>query len=82
VDQPGLIEALESGQLGGAYLDVMDPEPLPPGHPLWRAPRCFITCHVGGGTTDQDDRLVRHFLSNLDRWESGQSLEDRIFPEA
>jgi hypothetical protein len=37
---------------------------------------------VGGGTTDQDDRLVRHFLANLDRWESGQPLEDRIFPEA
>ena len=81
VDQQCLIQALESGHLGGAYLDVMDPEPLPPEHPLWRAPRCFITCHVGGGTADQDDRLVRHFLANLDRWEAGQPMEDRIFSE-
>ena len=81
VDQQVLIQALESGHLGGAYLDVMDPEPLPPEHPLWRAPRCFITCHVGGGTADQDDQLVRHFLSNLDRWEAGQPLADRIFSE-
>jgi len=78
VDQESLIQALDSGRLGGAYLDVMDPEPLPPEHPLWRASNCFITCHIGGGTTDQDDKLVRHFLNNLDRWESRQPLEDQI----
>lgn len=78
VDQEALIHALDSGRLGGAYLDVMDPEPLPPEHPLWRASNCFITCHIGGGTTDQDDKLVRHFLRNLDRWELRQPLEDQI----
>jgi phosphoglycerate dehydrogenase-like enzyme len=78
VDQESLIQALDSGRLGGAYLDVMDPEPLPPEHPLWRASNCFITCHIGGGTTDQDDKLVRHFLNNLDRWERRQTLEDQI----
>ena len=78
VDQESLIQALDSGRLGGTYLDVMDPEPLPPEHPLWRASNCFITCHIGGGTTDQDDKLVRHFLNNLDRWESRQPLEDQI----
>lgn len=78
VDQEALIRALDSGRLAGAYLDVMDPEPLPPEHPLWKAPRCFITCHVGGGTGDQDDKLVRHFLHNLDQWESGGVLNDRI----
>ncbi|NBP24233.1 MAG: D-2-hydroxyacid dehydrogenase [Proteobacteria bacterium] len=78
VDQEALIRALDSGRLAGAYLDVMDPEPLPPEHPLWKAPRCFITCHVGGGTGDQDDKLVRHFLHNLDQWESGGVLDDRI----
>jgi phosphoglycerate dehydrogenase-like enzyme len=56
----------------------MDPEPLPPEHPLWRASNCFITSHIGGGTTDQDDKLVRHFLNNLDRWERRQPLEDQI----
>lgn len=78
VDQEALIEALKSGSLGAACLDVMDPEPLPPEHPLWTTPNCFITCHVGGGTIDQDDKLVRHFLENLDRWENGQPLEDSI----
>jgi phosphoglycerate dehydrogenase-like enzyme len=78
VDQPALIAALESGHLGGAYLDVMEPEPLPPEHPLWRAPNCYITCHIGGGTGDQDEKLVRHFLENLRRLESGEPLVDRI----
>jgi phosphoglycerate dehydrogenase-like enzyme len=78
VDQDALIRALDTGQLGAAYLDVMDPEPLPPENPLWRASNCFITCHVGGGTMDQDDKLVRHFLQNLDRWERNEALIDRI----
>lgn len=78
VDQPALIAALESGQVGGAYLDVMEPEPLPPAHPLWRAPNCFITCHIGGGTGDQDEKLVRHFLENLRRFNIGEPLIDRI----
>jgi len=78
VNQPALIAALESGQVGGAYLDVMEPEPLPPAHPLWSAPNCFITCHLGGGTGDQDEKLVRHFLENLRRFTQGESLADRI----
>jgi len=79
VDQDALIQALERGSIGAAYLDVMDPEPLPPDHPLWEVPNCHLTCHVGGGTVDQDDRLARHFLGNLDRLEAGQPLIDRIF---
>jgi phosphoglycerate dehydrogenase-like enzyme len=78
VDQEALIDALRSARVGAACLDVVDPEPLPPEHPLWTAPNCFITCHVGGGTFDQDDKLVRHFLENLDRWESGRPLVDTI----
>ena len=78
VDQPALIAALESGQVGAAYLDVMEPEPLPPAHPLWSAPNCYITCHLGGGTGDQDEKLVRHFLENLRRFTRGESLVDRI----
>lgn len=78
VDQPALIDALETGRLGGAYLDVMEPEPLPPADPLWSAPNCFITCHIAGGTVDQDERLVRFFLENLRRFRAGESLLDRI----
>lgn len=79
VDQADLIQALESGQLGGAYLDVMEPEPLPPDHPLWTARNCFITCHIGGGTRDQDDKLARHFLGNLEAFLHRKPLVDRIF---
>ena len=64
--------------MGGAYLDVMEPEPLPPAHPLWSAPNCFITCHIGGGTGDQDDKLARHFLENLRRFTKNEPLVDRI----
>ncbi|HVT71692.1 MAG TPA: NAD(P)-dependent oxidoreductase [Lacunisphaera sp.] len=78
VDQPALIAALEAGHVSGAYLDVMEPEPLPPEHPLWRAPNCYITCHIGGGTGDQDFKLARHFLDNLRRFQAGEPLVDRI----
>lgn len=78
VDQPALIAALATGHLAHAYLDVMEPEPLPPEHPLWRAPNCFITCHIAGGTVDQDEKLVRFFLDNLRRFKAGEPLLDRI----
>ncbi len=78
VDQPALIAALESGHLAGAYLDVMEPEPLPPAHPLWRTKNCFLTCHIGGGTGDQDEKLIGHFLENFGRFAQGVELTDRI----
>jgi phosphoglycerate dehydrogenase-like enzyme len=78
VDQDALIAALKSGHLDAAYLDVMEPEPLPPAHPLWKAPNCYITCHLGGGTGDQDVKLVRQFLENLRRFEKDEALIDRI----
>jgi phosphoglycerate dehydrogenase-like enzyme len=78
VDQRALLEALQSGKLGAAYLDVTDPEPLPPDHPLWTAPNCFITPHTAGGRTDQDEALVRHFLQNLVAFESAQPMTDRV----
>ncbi|HEX3731079.1 MAG TPA: D-2-hydroxyacid dehydrogenase, partial [Opitutaceae bacterium] len=65
VDQEALVEALQNGSLGGAYLDVTEPEPLPPEHPLWTAPNCYITPHTAGGRDDQDEALVRLFLRNL-----------------
>lgn len=78
VDQPALMAALESGHLDAAYLDVMEPEPLPPEHPLWKTKNCFITCHIGGGTGDQDDKLILQFLENLRRFEAGEKLIDEI----
>ncbi|MDQ0895940.1 D-isomer specific 2-hydroxyacid dehydrogenase family protein [Agromyces ramosus] len=46
VDSEALLDALETGRIGGAGLDVTDPEPLPDGHPLWTAPNCIVTPHV------------------------------------
>lgn len=78
VQQEDLVAALQSGQLGGAYLDALEPEPLPPEHPLWTAPNCHITPHLGGGHPEQDESLVRHFLANLGRFQRGEPLVDRI----
>lgn len=79
VDQDALLAALDSGRLGAALLDVTDPEPLPPAHPLWRAPNCFITPHSAGGHHDEGERLVDHFVANLRRFSRSEPLDDRAF---
>ena len=78
VDQEALLEALRSGRLGAAWLDVTDPEPLPGEHPFWAEPNCFITPHVAGGHDGEVKTLIRHFLKNLDRFVRGESLADRV----
>ena len=78
-DQEALARTLESGHLSAAYLDVTDPEPLPPDHPLWTAPNCYITPHTGGGHYDESFRIVEHFLDNLRRYERAQELINRVF---
>lgn len=78
VDQDALLEALTAGALSAAYLDVTTPEPLPPDHPLWTAPGCFITPHTAGGHADEEVRLVAHFVSNLDAFLAGRPLRDRV----
>ncbi|MDX2020661.1 MAG: D-2-hydroxyacid dehydrogenase [Deltaproteobacteria bacterium] len=79
VDQAALQTALQSGRLAGAYLDVTVPEPLPPTHPLWQAPNCFITPHTAGGHANEQERLVDLFLGNLSRLGRGEPLIDRVF---
>ncbi len=78
VDQEALAGALREGRLAAAYLDVTDPEPLPLEHPLWDTPGCLITPHVAGAHAGEDERLVRHFLDNLARFEKGDPLLDRV----
>jgi phosphoglycerate dehydrogenase-like enzyme len=78
VDQTALGQALRSGHLRAAYLDVTDPEPLPPADPLWTAPNCVITPHTAGGHDNEWVRLVEHFLTNLRRHDAGQPLLDRV----
>jgi phosphoglycerate dehydrogenase-like enzyme len=74
VDTDALVEALDAGRIGGAALDVTDPEPLPPGHPLWAHPRVLITPHIA--TTEGAER--RHYVArvrdNVARFAAGEEL--------
>ncbi len=67
VDSVALAEALGSGTVGGAGLDVTDPEPLPPEHPLWRAPNLVITPHVAGVGRGGEERLAAAAVDQLAR---------------
>ncbi len=67
----------EAGRLSFA-LDVTDPEPLPPEHPLWRAPGVIISPHVGGNTTAFLPRIGRLVREQVERWESGSPLRNVI----
>lgn len=70
VDQVALREALEAGTLGGAALDVTDPEPLPEDDPLWTAPRLVLTPHAAGGrpvgATERIERNLRALVDGTD----------------
>jgi phosphoglycerate dehydrogenase-like enzyme len=78
-DQEALVKVLQSGHLSYAYLDVTEPEPLPPDHPLWSTPNCYVTPHTGGGHFNETERLVAHFIQNLRHYEQGHDLIDRVF---
>ncbi len=80
VDQEALLRELQGGRVESAYLDVTVPEPLPPEHPLWAHPRCFITPHTAGGRHDQDEAVVLHFLRNFESFvRSGRPDTDLIY---
>lgn len=76
LDQAALREALETGKLAGAALDVCTPEPLPPEDPLWDAPNLILTPHVSGNMTLgwTCDENVRLFCENLARYGAGEPL--------
>ena len=78
VDQAALVAVLKSGRLAAAWLDVTEPEPLPPGHPLLTAPNCHLTPHIAGGHRNEAESLVRHFLANFERFVAGTPLQDRV----
>lgn len=77
VETAALLSELQSGRLRAA-LDVTDPEPLPPDHPLWRAPNTFITPHVGGDTSAFMPRAWRLLADQLKRYASNEPLANVI----
>lgn len=80
VDEPALIEALASGHLGGAYLDVFEAEPLPASSPLWHLPNVIITPHASDLVDDWAYRFAMLFADNLERWRAGEPLLNVVTP--
>jgi phosphoglycerate dehydrogenase-like enzyme len=77
-----LVRALERGWIAGAGLDAMDPEPLPPDHPLWKMPNVVISPHIAGLTRGTRDRGTARFCENLRRLLRGEPLEGLVDREA
>jgi D-3-phosphoglycerate dehydrogenase len=73
-----LVAALESGHLGGAAVDVTDPEPLPPESKLWSQPNAIITPHVGGQAATRIDDMTNFFCANLARYQAGEPLVNLV----
>ncbi|MGJ7531949.1 MULTISPECIES: D-2-hydroxyacid dehydrogenase [unclassified Variovorax] len=78
VDEPALIDALRSGALAGAYLDVFAHEPLPADSPLWSLPNVIVTPHTAGHSDGNETRVAAIFLDNLRRWVRNQPLLNRV----
>ena len=82
VDDRDLIAALESGHLGGAGLDVVDPEPLPEDSPLWDMPNVLITSHTSGASPNYWERGAAILIENVRRFGAGEPLTNVVDLEA
>lgn len=79
IDQRALIEALRDKRIAAALLDLTDPEPLPPEHPLWSLPNAHITMHLSGiPTAASQQRAAERFLRNFERFRAGEELEAQV----
>jgi len=78
VDEPALVEALRTGGIAAASLDVFDEEPLPPGHPFWRLDNVHVSAHMSGDVVGWRETLADQFAQNLARWRAGEPLANRV----
>lgn len=75
IDQPALVDALQGKTIGGAFLDVTTPEPLPADHPLWALENAHISMHLSGRAQDKMfARSGQRFLDNLNRYLRGEPV--------
>ncbi len=74
IDTDALVEALAEGRIGGAALDVTDPEPLPDRHPLWTEPRALITPHTANPPDALARALAERIEENVSRFKAGEEL--------
>jgi phosphoglycerate dehydrogenase-like enzyme len=80
VDEDALADALESGRLAGAVLDVFEREPLPPQSRFWGMRQVFVTPHISSEFAGWQSAVADLFLENLGRWTSGQPLRNVVSP--
>jgi len=80
IDTDALVKALQEKKLGGAGLDVTDPEPLPRDHPLWKMPNVVITPHLAWASDQRPERQDDLILTNLNRFARGLTLKNRVDP--
>jgi phosphoglycerate dehydrogenase-like enzyme len=81
VDTDALAAELARGRLLAAA-DVIDPEPLPPGHPLWSEPRLLLTPHVGGASSAFEPRAIALLRGLIERLAAGREPERIVVPAA
>ena len=82
VDTDALVSALVEGSIGGAALDVTDPEPLPDGHPLWGRADCIITPHTADTIEMVVPLLAERIRTNVARLAAGDQLVGQVDPVA
>ncbi len=82
VDQPALVRALEAGEIGGAALDVMTPEPLPSDDPLLRVPNVLVAPHLGSATAETRERMAMLAIDGLLAALAGERPKYLVNPEA
>lgn len=80
IDEPALVSALESGHLGGAYLDVFAEEPLPEASPLWAMDSVLVSPHSASTSDRENARITDLFCDNLGRWRRGETLRNVLDP--
>jgi phosphoglycerate dehydrogenase-like enzyme len=78
LDTDALIDALRTGHLGGASLDVFPEEPLPSSHPLWTTPNVILTPHTSGFRQGHWDEVIEVFADNLQRFRRGEPLRFEV----
>ena len=78
VDEDALIEALRSGEIAGAGLDVFEDEPLPESSPLWDRDDVILTPHIAGRSNTFPTRFAELFLENYDRRRAGETLVNQV----
>ncbi|MBR3367863.1 MAG: hypothetical protein IKG66_08775 [Lachnospiraceae bacterium] len=78
VDTAALTEALQKGEIGGAGLDVIEEDPLPSDHPLWRWPTVYITPHCTPQVPDRARRTIEIIRENARRFEAGEPMLNQL----